>query len=818
MPVGEMHPTEDNLVGIPFRYGVIHQEGASQYPDSVACYAAKEMPNILSYIDRIIKPEVEAEIPEPKTHSKVNFEQEKERAGLLCTEELKIATDRCKRKVEAIIKDCRARNCRFRDIEFDLEGDQDRCLYGLVPDKDSLPSPADVLRVTQIFEEPQFFIDGASSSDIAQGSLGDCWFLSAVSTVTTMEGLINRICVHRDEEVGVYGFVFYRDSGWIDVVIDDLLYTRIPKYEELWEDQKDLYHGDRERFEARARIGGKTLYFSRSKTENETWLPLLEKAYAKLNGDYQAIVGGFDAEAIEALTGGISTLTPIKDILDVNKFWQELLNVEKDRLFGCAIDGSRADEITGKRFVRIRNPWGKSEWKGPWSDGSKEWTGQWLTLLPELHHKFGDDGEFLMEYKDFLKTWTTVERSRVFDAGWKLSSMWLNVTSRSYPCAWSFGDVSFCTIVTLSVTKDSQASIILSRLNTRCFQDLSGYNDWSLDFVVYKKGAPSEEHYARSYHNWFWQRVASVELDNLEAGDYVLHVRLDRKHIRKKTYYQDSVEEWDSRKLSKVWTQAAISKSIAINFDPEAYNEYLPAPEELFGGEDLTSLEEKQIAVEVPQPTTASESNPALSTNEASVLEPGKLEPSGTTSEGKSSEREVKHTDEKKPELAEKSEDQSAGTTSESTNAVTHPAANGENEKKDAREEKNEKPVIVTTVELEKSAKVVHEGFMCKVCKTSPIEGPWYRCLDSACLNYNICEKCMKSKPNLHDKTHKLLHIQTEEDSKKLKDQLKEGEDNSVTLGLRIYTKGDSVVTIGGQLRHGNIITWKRKDSQERPV
>ncbi|ELU40213.1 calpain [Rhizoctonia solani AG-1 IA] len=683
------------------------------------------MPNILSYIDRIIKPEVEAEIPEPKTHSKVNFEQEKERAGLLCTEELKIATDRCKRKVEAIIKDCRARNCRFRDIEFDLEGDQDRCLYGLVPDKDSLPSPADVLRVTQIFEEPQFFIDGASSSDIAQGSLGDCWFLSAVSTVTTMEGLINRICVHRDEEVGVYGFVFYRDSGWIDVVIDDLLYTRIPKYEELWEDQKDLYHGDRERFEARARIGGKTLYFSRSKTENET-CPLLEKAYAKLNGDYQAIVGGFDAEAIEALTGGISTLTPIKDILDVNKFWQELLNVEKDRLFGCAIDGSRADEITGKRFVRIRNPWGKSEWKGPWSDGSKEWTGQWLTLLPELHHKFGDDGEFLMEYKDFLKTWTTVERSRVFDAGWKLSSMWLNVTSRSYPCAW----------------------MIPSLHNSHVLGDkrLAGlYYTLPAQYKLIEPtlGAPSEEHYARSYHNWFWQRVASVELDNLEAGDYVLHVRLDRKHIRKKTYYQDSVEEWDSRKLSKVWTQAAISKSIAIK--------------ELFGGEDLTSLEEKQIAVEVPQPTTASESNPALSTNEASVVEAGKLEPSGTTSEGKSSEREVKHTDEKKPEPAEKSEDQPAGTASESTNAVTHPAANGENEKKDAKEEKNEKPVIVTTVEL---AKVVHEGFMCKVCK-----------------------KCMKSKPNLHDKTHKLLHIQTEEDSKKLKDQPQRAEGSHVILG-----------------------------------
>ncbi|CAE6382108.1 unnamed protein product [Rhizoctonia solani] len=759
------------------------------------------MPSILSYIDRIISPEIEIEtkLPESQPSSRVNFQQQKETADLLCTEELEIATARCRRKVEAIIKDCRARNCRFRDIEFDLEGDKDRCLYGLNPDYGSLPAPADVLRVTQIFEDPQFFIDDASSSDIAQGAL------------------VNRICVHKDQEVGVYGFVFYRDSGWIDVVIDDLLYTRIPKFEELIEEQKDLYHGDRDRFEARARVGGKTLYFSRSKTEDETWLPLLEKAYAKLNGDYQAIIGGFDAEAIEALTGGISTLTPIKDILDVNKFWKELLNVNKDRLFGCAIDRSSATEITGlytshaysvlealevngKQFVRIRNPWGKSEWKGPWSDGSKEWTGEWLARLPELHHKFGDDGEFLMEYKDFLKTWTTVERSRLFTTGWKLSSMWLNVTSRSYPCAWSFGDVSF----TFSVTKDAPASIVLSRLNSRCFKDISGYNDWSLDFVVYRKGASSEDHYARSYHNWFWQRATSVELDNLEAGDYVLHVRLDRNHTRSKTYYQEALEGWDARKLSKVWTQAAISKSIAINFDPEPYSDYLPAPENLFGGEDLSTLEEKHIGLEVPQPATASESNPALATDEPLKALASNSEPSGANEEGKSGERGSNSTDHPAPESTTKPKDESGETTGGTHTTST---ANGETKKEEEKSGRDEKPVVVTISELEQASKAVHEGFTCKECKTSPIEGPC-----SACLSYNICEKCMKSKPESHDKTHKLLYIKTEEDSKKLKEQLKEGEDDSVILGLRIYIKGESVVTIGGQLRHGSIISWKRKD------
>ena len=53
--------------------------------------------------------------------------------------------------------------------------------------------------------------------------------------------------------------------------------------------------------------GADALYFSQSRDENETWLPLLEKAYAKAHGDYQSIEGGFTGEAIEDLTGGITT-------------------------------------------------------------------------------------------------------------------------------------------------------------------------------------------------------------------------------------------------------------------------------------------------------------------------------------------------------------------------------------------------------------------------------------------------------------------------------------------------------------------------------
>lgn len=108
----------------------------------------------------------------------------------------------------------------------------------------------------------------------------------------------------------------------------------------------------------------------------------------------------------------------------------------------------RAVEYKGKRFLRIRNPWANSEWTGPWSDGSKEWTREatkeWRGVLDVLQHEFDDDGAFIMEYEDFLKVWTIVERTQLFDTTWIQSSHWLNVTCRAAPCAWQYGDVS-CT-------------------------------------------------------------------------------------------------------------------------------------------------------------------------------------------------------------------------------------------------------------------------------------------------------------------------------------------------------------------------------------
>ncbi|EEB88101.1 hypothetical protein MPER_14259, partial [Moniliophthora perniciosa FA553] len=38
--------------------------------------------------------------------------------------------------------------------------------------------------------------------------------------MSTAQGLLEQCCAARDEEVGVYGFVFFRDKGWVYVIID----------------------------------------------------------------------------------------------------------------------------------------------------------------------------------------------------------------------------------------------------------------------------------------------------------------------------------------------------------------------------------------------------------------------------------------------------------------------------------------------------------------------------------------------------------------------------------------------------------------------
>ncbi|CAG9951728.1 unnamed protein product [Clonostachys rosea f. rosea IK726] len=447
----------------------------------------------------------------------------------------------CRAKVEKIVKECRRINMRYRDPHFDLEADlklgRRDCLESLPSIQEGKPpghtfKPQSAKRVVDIFDEPQFFVDAPSANDVKQGRDGDCWLMAALCTLSNKPGLIEKICVAHDQDVGVYGFVFYRDGEWISEIIDDYLYLTKPDYDESYLDRvlfDELERANPE--EAYRRVyqsNSSALYFAQCQDPQKTWLPLLEKCYAKAHGDFASIEGGFGGEGIEDLTGGITSELFTSDILDKG----ELLRVNDEFLFGCstgvwglnrsdnkgivelhAYSVQKAVEIDGERLLRLKNPWGKGEWKGAWSDGSKEWTSEWLQ---KLGHRFGEDGDFWMTYSDLLRKFQAFERTQLFGPDWGVAQTWTTLT---VPWTTSYHDTSFC----FTLSKPGPVVIVLSQLDDRYFRGLQGQYHFQLAFRLHKTG--HEEYIVRSQSQYRMRRSVNVEVE-LEQGSYQVRLKI----------------------------------------------------------------------------------------------------------------------------------------------------------------------------------------------------------------------------------------------------------------------------------------------------
>ena len=263
-------------------------------------------------------------------------------------------------------------------------------------------------RASEERQDWKVFEGSIEMDDVSQGVMGDCYFLTAIASLSNYPYLIKSL-FRTDEysELGYYEVILFIDGEWQVVLMDD--YFPYDPELENWAYAKP--HG------------------------NELWAMLLEKAWAKVNCGFCWINGGLVQEALVALTGFPSNIYD-HDETEEDKICESILEGMAQKTIMST--GSRAYEeddpklqemldlgmVNGHAYtllelksyennnqqielVKIRNPWGrtsafedKGEWNGDWSDESDKWT-------KELKKYFGwtnlRDGIFFMSIDDYIK-------------------------------------------------------------------------------------------------------------------------------------------------------------------------------------------------------------------------------------------------------------------------------------------------------------------------------------------------------------------------------------------------------------------------------
>ena len=264
------------------------------------------------------------------------------------------------------------------------------------------------LRAEEIFcyQHYSIFVDDISIDDVRQGYLGNCYFMSSLAAMTNIPQLICQIFKSfQISKNGFYEIGLNIEGQWQIVLLDDFFpcskKTRVPIF---------------------AKPNGP-----------ELWVMLLEKAWAKINGGYLNIIGGYSSEVLSVFTS-----FPVETInLNINELdliWKNLQNAfENGQIITCCskfddkiekyglisghtftvtnlLEGVIKNKLT--RLIRLRNPWGYKEWTGDWSDHSSLWTEEAKKAL-NINLIIEDDGEFYMNIENFFIYFLVVDVCRI---------------------------------------------------------------------------------------------------------------------------------------------------------------------------------------------------------------------------------------------------------------------------------------------------------------------------------------------------------------------------------------------------------------------
>ncbi|XP_025093606.1 calpain-2 catalytic subunit-like [Pomacea canaliculata] len=306
---------------------------------------------------------------------------------------------------ESIKRKCLQAGTLFEDPDFPANSSS---LYHQAPWSTPL---IEWKRPKEIVSDAQFIVDGALYVDLEQGTLGNCWFIAAAASLAASnKALIERVVPpnqgYGQDYAGIFLFNFWQYGKWQEVIVDDRLPTR----------------------------DGQLVYTS-STRKNEFWCALLEKAFAKLYGCYEALDGGRVHDALLDMTGGVTELVDLRGSVSPDKIADLLMACEgMETIMGAGIfkRSSRSETKLSsglysehaysiirlktvthkgqkKLLLLLRNPFGHGEWNGAWSDKHSTWDDLSPNERNDQAFNKRDDGEFWMSVQDFVQHFDELE-------------------------------------------------------------------------------------------------------------------------------------------------------------------------------------------------------------------------------------------------------------------------------------------------------------------------------------------------------------------------------------------------------------------------
>jgi len=270
-------------------------------------------------------------------------------------------------------------------------------------------------RVGEVFDKATHSIWGnheISPRDMAQGGIGNCWYIAAAAALAEFPDRLDKVVENAHLEnsstndlndVGIYAFNMYAVGVPITIIVDDYL----PLVETT-----DGYRA------IMARVGN----------DNSLWGPLMEKAFAKLHGNYDHIVGGWMNYGVSALNGSphINNWHSDKtkeEIWDFIKAHNDDNNIITMGILPPAGEGCYSEHPTGlqychaystihtyewtkngkeERVVLVRNPWASNYYNGKWTWDSNKWNKKAKEAVgyDEIHK---EGGYFFMDWEEYFE-------------------------------------------------------------------------------------------------------------------------------------------------------------------------------------------------------------------------------------------------------------------------------------------------------------------------------------------------------------------------------------------------------------------------------